>query len=223
MTSNNTAKIKLHYVYDPLCGWCYGASSLIQSALQVEHLEVIPHAGGMHTGQNLRPVTSDFREFVLPHTGRITQLTGQVFGEGYINHLLRNNQVILDSEPPIRAVLAVEKHLGVAQALHMLALIQKNHYVLGQDITKPQALETCAIELGLDLTNYRQMYESTDAMPHIRQTRELMGQMGVGGFPTMLLEVEGKDFQKINHTSYYGKPFEFKQALEGFVLQHMVD
>ena len=27
----------LHYIYDPLCGWCYGAKPLVQAAQAVSY------------------------------------------------------------------------------------------------------------------------------------------------------------------------------------------
>ena len=42
----NTAT--LHYIYDPLCGWCYGSAPLVKAARAV--LSVRPHGGGMMTG-----------------------------------------------------------------------------------------------------------------------------------------------------------------------------
>ena len=44
-----------------------------------------------------------------PHDERIHALTGQRFGERYFNELLLNESLLLDSEPPIRAVLAVSE------------------------------------------------------------------------------------------------------------------
>ncbi|MFS8609698.1 MAG: DsbA family protein, partial [Gammaproteobacteria bacterium] len=36
----------LHYIYDPLCGWCYGAEPLAAAARDVEGLDFRMHAGG---------------------------------------------------------------------------------------------------------------------------------------------------------------------------------
>lgn len=36
----------LHYVFDPLCGWCYAAAPLIEAAGQIDGLNIVMHAGG---------------------------------------------------------------------------------------------------------------------------------------------------------------------------------
>ncbi len=30
----------LHYIYDPLCGWCYGAAPLVQAARGISGLTI---------------------------------------------------------------------------------------------------------------------------------------------------------------------------------------
>ena len=37
----------LHYIYDPLCGWCYGAEPLVWAAAGVDGLALRMHAGGL--------------------------------------------------------------------------------------------------------------------------------------------------------------------------------
>ncbi len=37
----------LHYIYDPLCGWCYGAEPLVWAASKVDGLALRMHAGGL--------------------------------------------------------------------------------------------------------------------------------------------------------------------------------
>jgi putative protein-disulfide isomerase len=66
------------------------------------------------------------RDYVRPHDERIHALTGQRFGERYFNELLLNESLLLDSEPPIRAVLAVSELGG--DGLALLHRIQETHY-----------------------------------------------------------------------------------------------
>lgn len=98
----------LHYVLNPLCGWCYGAAPLVQAAKSIPGLTVALHAGGMMTGNNRRQITDEWRNYVIPHDKRIAELTGQTFGEAYFNGLLRDTTAVMDSEPPITAILAAE-------------------------------------------------------------------------------------------------------------------
>ena len=73
----------LHYIFDPLCGWCYAAAPLVQSAREVPGLTLALHGGGMLAGANRRAITPQWREYVMPHDRRIvildpaTQRVGQ--------------------------------------------------------------------------------------------------------------------------------------------------
>ncbi|MBI0550673.1 DsbA family protein, partial [Pectobacterium parmentieri] len=121
------ATVRLHYIYDPLCGWCYGAAPLALAAQEIDGLELILHGGGMMTGSNSRTITPEWHDYVIPHDRRIAQLTGQTFGEDYYEGLLRDTSVVLDSAPPTAAVLAAEAMDDKGMA--MLYQIEQAHYV----------------------------------------------------------------------------------------------
>jgi putative protein-disulfide isomerase len=127
---------QLHYIYDPLCGWCYGAKPLIQAARTV--LPVIAHGGGMMTGANRQKVSAQLRNYVMPHDRRIAEYTGQPFGEAYFEGLLRDEEAVFDSAPPTAAVLAAEQLEG--RGLALLERLQTAHYVEGRRIADETVL-----------------------------------------------------------------------------------
>ncbi len=47
--------VKVHYFYDPMCGWCYGATALLETLLASDNLELIYHPGGMINRQTISP------------------------------------------------------------------------------------------------------------------------------------------------------------------------
>ena len=136
----------LHYLYDPLCGWCYGAAPLVKAAREV--LRVRPCGGGMMTGARRQAVTPELRAFVRPHDQRIEQLSGQPFGEPYLDGLLHDTNAVFDSGPPTAAMLAAEEMAG--RGLVMLARLQTAHYVEGRRIAERAVLVDVATALGLD-------------------------------------------------------------------------
>jgi putative protein-disulfide isomerase len=196
--------ITLHYIYDPLCGWCYGAAPLVKAAREV--VSVCAHAGGMMTGARRQTVSPQLREFVMPHDKRIAQLTGQPFGEAYINGLLRDTGVVFDSEPPIAAILAAEQLGG--RGLDMLAHLQVAHYVEGRRIGERSVLIEVAEAIGLARDNFaaaldRQTNDGVHA--HVRETRQFMDQIGAHGFPTFVLEAKGA-LRIVDIASHLGRP-----------------
>lgn len=39
--------VTIHYFFDPMCGWCYGASDLIEPLVTSPQFNVVFHPGGM--------------------------------------------------------------------------------------------------------------------------------------------------------------------------------
>jgi putative protein-disulfide isomerase len=202
----------LHYVYDPLCGWCYAAAPLVKVARDV--MPVRAHGGGLMAGARRRPVTPELREYVLPHDRRIAQMTGQPFGPGYVDGLLRDTSAVFDSAPPIAAVLAADRQAGAG--LDMLARLQAAHYVEGRRIADRDVLVALAGDVGLDSVRFAQLLDDAaraDVDAHIAATRARMAQWGVAGFPGFVLECDGA-FEPVDAASYLGRPQALRDWLE---------
>lgn len=207
----------LHYIYDPLCGWCYGAAPLVKAAREV--LDVRPHGGGMMTGAQRQAVTPQLRAYVKQHDERIAQLTGQHFGRDYVDGLLNQTGVVLDSEPPTAAMLAAEAIAG--RGLDMLAQLQIAHYVEGRPIADHATLIEVATSLGLDPAAFTDALDSQTGeavQAHIHETRRLMAKVGAPGFPSFVLETDGV-LQIIDIAGYLGDPQAFQDRLRS--LSHL--
>jgi putative protein-disulfide isomerase len=176
----------LHYVFDPLCGWCYAAAPLVQAAGAVRGLAIALHGGGMMTGANRRTITPQWRDHVMPHDRRIAQLTGQPFGEAYFEGLLRDTTAVMDSEPPTTAILAAEALGG--RGLDLLQRLQRAHYVEGRRIADAAVLHEIAADIGLDGNAFAAMVErhaGEATRHHVAESRALPARVGAGGFPSL--------------------------------------
>jgi putative protein-disulfide isomerase len=213
MTSMTTPT--LHYIFDPLCGWCYAAAPLIAAAGQLPGMTIALHGGGIMTGERRKHITPDWRGYVLPHDRRIEQMTGQVFGPGYTDGLLNDTTALLDSAPPTTAILAAEQVAG--QGLAMLQRLQKAHYVEGRRIADQPVLQALAVELGLPEAAFVQAYASLTGAPteaHFAESRRLLTMAGGQGFPTLALQVApGQPLQRIELGQWLGQPEAFATAL----------
>ncbi|MFM4926500.1 DsbA family protein [Aeromonas veronii] len=193
----------LHYVYDPLCGWCYGAAPLLQAADTIAGLKIELHAGGLWMGSRRQPMGEALRDYVRPHDQRIEALTGQHFGERYFNELLLREGCLLDSEPPIRAVLAVTALGG--DGLVMLHRSQQSHYRDGIWIGEPAFLATLAAEQGIVAEAFQQAYLQAPLLQHLADSQGWMKRLGGQGYPTLGIEREGK-LERIEINQYLGEP-----------------
>ncbi|VEA67493.1 Uncharacterised protein [Serratia plymuthica] len=208
----------LHYVFDPLCGWCYGAAPLVQAAKSIPGLTVALHAGGMMTGNNRRQITDEWRNYVIPHDKRIAELTGQTFGEAYFNGLLRDTTAVMDSEPPITAILAAEALGG--RGVDMLHRIQIAHYQEGRRIADTPVLEALAKELGLPSASFideMRLHAGAPTAQHIAESRAFLAKVQGQGFPTFALQDSEGQLRQIPTGNYLGNVDAWKALLSGAV------
>lgn len=208
-------KTTLHYIYDPLCGWCYGAAPLVEAALKIDGLQIELHGGGL---MSARQVTPEFRRHVMPHDQQIERLTGQPFGPAYRDGLLLNTTLILDSAPPIAAILAAIK-CG-ADGCEMLQAIQRAYYVEGRYIVEKQVLSAVAQDLGIRAGQFEaalKQQESEKVEAHILASRRKLASTNSGGFPTFLLEKE-HSLTRLEASQYYGQTVAWSQRLRSAAL-----
>jgi putative protein-disulfide isomerase len=204
----------LHYIHDPLCGWCYAAQPLVGAALAQlgGRLALRLHGGGLF-GEPRR-VDATLAQHIVHSDERIAQLSGQTFGEAYKQGLLADDGTVLYSLPPIAAVLAAES-LDAAKAYPMLVAIQNAHYRRGLRVVEPQVLTELAEETGLDGGSFAQALARAGGhavFEHVETSRRLLDEAGGHGFPTLLLEIDCRR-APLPHHPYYGRPDAFVQML----------
>ncbi len=210
MTASNPT---LHYIFDPLCGWCYAAAPLVEAARALPGLDIALHGGGMMTGGNRQPVTDALRRYVMPHDERIAGLTGQPFGEDYFNGLLRDSGAVFDSEPPTTAILAAQALGG--RGLDLLQRIQRAHYVQGLRVADPAVLAALAADIGLDPAAFGAAFaaaQGAETASHIAASRQLLARLGGSGFPTLALERAGA-CTLLEPSRYLGRPAQWQADL----------
>jgi putative protein-disulfide isomerase len=174
--STSPAGATLHYIFDPMCGWCYAAAPLVDAARSVPGLRVEFHGGGMMTGANRRAITPQWRDYVMPHDHRIAELTGQPFGEAYFEGLLRDIGATMDSEPPTTAILAADA-LRAGGGLDMIHRLQRAHYVEGRRIADVGVLTAVAAELGFDGEAFAPAFarlSGEETSRHFAESRQLL-------------------------------------------------
>jgi putative protein-disulfide isomerase len=206
-----------HYIYDPLCGWCYGAAPLLKAAREVEGLGIELHGGDMMTGSNRRQVSTQLRNYVMQHDHRIAAMTGQPFGDDYFNGLLLDSTAVLDSEPPITAILAAQAVAG--QGLALLARIQSAHYVQGLRVADSAVLRALAAELAIEIGLDHALFDSKFAelggaatQAHIAASRALLARVGGQGFPTFALQ-RGSQIEVLDGGRFFGQAEAWKAVL----------
>lgn len=202
----------LHAIIDPLCGWCYAAAALLDAAKAQLSIQV--HGGGLLVGERRRTVSADFRTFILTHVERIQQTSGQTFTPAFTDGLLCDTSLVLDSVPPIAAILAVQTLGG--DAVQMLHDMQIAYYQQGKHLSDIAHLSSIAAQQNIDKTQFETAFEAAllQVDAHISSSRKLLAQVGSQSFPTFVLETQSGDLVKLEHQSYYGRVADWQTYLQ---------
>lgn len=203
----------LHYIYDPLCGWCYAAERLVDAAFARAQgrFEVRMHAGGLFANTRLSDTQ---RRHIRSADARIGELTGQVFGEAYLNGLLNDPGTVYDSAVPIRGILAADRaRPGAGPA--MLKALQRAHYRDGLRIVEAETVIDVAGRAGLDTMQFVARFErvtDADVQAHMHAARRLMQGTGARGYPTFVAQI-GHELTLLPHEPYYRDPEGFAELV----------
>lgn len=139
---------RLTYLFDPLCGWCYGATPALDAARTAPEVELVLQPTGLFADAQSRLIDLGFANFAWSNDQRIAALTGQSFTDRYRTEVLGDRSMRLDSGPATRALFAVHKN-DPRRVFDALKAIQHARYVDGRDVTDPATLADLLSALSL--------------------------------------------------------------------------
>jgi len=181
----------LHYLYDPLCGWCYGAMPAMNTLLGVPGLRIELLPTGLFSGAGARPMDDEFAAFAWANDQTIEHSTGQPFSAAYRQGVLADRQTRFDSGPATLTLTAVAS-TAPTREYEVLKAIQHARYIYGRDITSPAVLAELLQSLNLDEAASLIKRPSEDLLDinHARIThaRAWMQEFGARGVPTLIVQ-----------------------------------
>lgn len=181
---------RVTYLYDPLCGWCYGASAAVGAVAAQPGVSVAALPTGLFSGTGARRMDAGLAGYAWSNDQRIARLTGAPFTETYRREVLGAVGGAFDSGPATLALTAVAR-TDPARELDALAAIQRARYVDGRDIADPAVLAGVLRALGLD--GAAAALEAPDdgllgaRRRRVAQGQALMADLGVSGVPALAL------------------------------------
>jgi putative protein-disulfide isomerase len=198
----------LHYLFDPLCGWCYGSTPAVAALAAEAEIRIEPLPTGLFSGEGARPMDEGFADYAWSNDQRIERLTGQPFTSLYRTQVLGDRVRLFDSGPATVALTAVSL-TEPASELEALRAIQTARYVEGRDITDLRTLVDVLKQLDLsDAAAQLERRPSTLlAANRARTTRASawMRELGARGVPTFILG-SGPARTLLNAGAIYANP-----------------
>ncbi|MER9330211.1 DsbA family protein [Mesorhizobium sp. M0488] len=141
------ANSEVTYLFDPLCGWCYGATPMLDrlSASGV-HVDLLPT--GLFSGSGARPMDESFAAHAWANDQRIERLTGQQFTQAYQHHVLNVRGTLLDSNAATLGISAAGLE-DSSRRLAALKAIQRARYVDGRDVVTIEGVADVLAAAGM--------------------------------------------------------------------------
>lgn len=182
--------LRLTYLFDPLCGWCYGASPVLRDLLGRDGYCVELAPSGMFCGVRAGLMNEEFASYAWTNDLRIARLTRQRFTEQYRRNVLGDRSGWFDSGPATLALTAVALTASHRE-FDALEGIQQARFIAGRDVTAPAVLASVLRSLDLDHAAELILTPDEDLLSvnraRVASTRTLMRELGVNGVPALIV------------------------------------
>ena len=196
--------MKIIYIYDALCGWCYGFAPTMRTFFdkyksEFETIEVI--SGGMITGNRIGKI-GEVAPYIKSAYKDVENRTGVTFGEKFLKDILEEGSSIFTSIPPSIALSVfkreAEQNPTLAgdkneKLLHFAEDLQSLIYFDGiepQDYSKYGEL---AEKYGLEKKDFVEKMNHPEFEKLARQDFQRSQDFGVNGFPTVVIQ-KGEEY-----------------------------
>ncbi|MFV3402681.1 DsbA family protein [Pseudomonas sp. NY15463] len=222
------ATFKLHYLFDPLCGWCYASAGALRGLAERFPDALQLHPTGLFAGPGARVITPEFAEYARSNDLRIASLTGQPFAAAYFEQILGGRALRFDSMPMSRALTWVRGHDSALEP-KLYAVLQTARYVEGLDTSSADVVAACTADLlsgagyAIDaqtlhttLTQQAQFAEQTAS--RIEDAQALMREVGARGVPLLLVEIN-QAMRPISGADLYRDPGRLVETIEQLLQQ----
>lgn len=177
---------ELIYVGDPMCSWCWGMAPVLEGISKRDDIDLTVLVGGLRPGPNARPLDAQMRSELVEHWERVAEVSGQPFSDVSINR----SDWVYDTELPAIAVTTLRRQ-SPNDTLRFFADLQRAFYSEGIDITDIDEYEALITPYPVDTAAYINELTSENARTLAWQEFGEVRELGVAGFPTVLLRDKG--------------------------------
>jgi len=182
--------MRITYLFDPLCGWCYGATPALERLSTLDDVRIELAPTGLFAGDHARPMDAQFAAHAWQNDQRIQRLTGQVFSEAYRRNVLNQPGGLFDSAPATLAVVAVGLTDPAGQIAALKAL-QRARYVDGRNNSDIAVVVEVLDAAGFTEAALQVRHPDAPVLAAYRQSvaaaRADMARFGANGVPALVV------------------------------------
>lgn len=179
----------LIYLYDPLCGWCYGAMPAIHGLADLGGCIVEPVPSGLFAAPG-KTLDAEMARHIEQADARIGAMSGQRFSDLYKRKVLANPELPFDSTAATEALTAVSLW-NVRRELDALHALQRERFVAGRDISDRSVIaQALSKSLGDDADTWMHRL-AHPALPgltdkRVARAKKVMKAVGMHGVPALV-------------------------------------
>ncbi len=177
--------MKLIYVGDPMCSWCYGFAPELKKV--VNHyegklsLELV--MGGLRPYHN--ESMASMKEFLTHHWEQVGKASGQKFKFDILNRKDLN----YDTEPPARAIVCA-REIEAEKEHAFYDKVQIAFYAENRDLSKSESYHSILSELEIDADRFDERFCSEEMKEKVKEDFQKAQYLGVRGFPSLLISTD---------------------------------
>ncbi len=180
--------MKLYYVHDPMCSWCWGFRptwAKIRKTLE-NKIEIQYIVGGLAPDTDA-PMPNSMKQEIAGYWKTVQEhIPGTEFNFDFWDKCTPKRSTY----PACRAILAARKQ-NPDNELDMIEAIQKAYYLNAQNPSEIDTLIALADSLALDVSMFESDIKSDALNKTLKQELLFARKIGARGFPSMILGGEG--------------------------------
>jgi len=194
--------MKIIYIMDPQCGWCYGNSDNI-TALQEEFKDDFDFellVGGMWLGENAPLGGDGLSQFIQNHAPRMAATTGVTVDSNYYE-LAKDSTYTFSSLEPSAAIQLI-KEIAPDKVFSFAKKVQRALFTEGKRLDKKEIYLEILKTMSIDTAVFDSLWMGED---NIFKTKAEFTNAGkiTNGFPALILT--SKDKTETLASGYFNK------------------
>lgn len=182
-------KPTLIYVYDPLCGWCYGFHPVMEKISNRfgDSLSIEVKVGGLAVGERAQPIEDGYG-YIREGLKQVEDSTGVEFGRNF-KLLAEEGSYMYDSMPPCRAQKTMNR-LSPDQALDFAGELQNAIFRDGKNLNEWSTYAELIDHYDVDVEKFKSLFESDEIQDELIDEFRWCRDHGADGFPALLIQIE---------------------------------
>jgi putative protein-disulfide isomerase len=181
--------VKLIYIADPMCSWCYGFGKPMDELLAqpgpAAPLQLALVMGGLRP-YTTEPLAAGKAAEIFDHWRHVHEASGQPFAQAP-DTALHEIGFVYDTEPASRATVTV-RSLWPKHVWRYFKALQFAFYANGLDVTRASVLGNLAEQQGLAREEFEAAFESARMRDATRHDFAQSQAWGIRGFPALVAE-----------------------------------